>query len=75
MEMNLVAKNYEELLKKIISVILAFIAIIFILGIYFGLLTSPYGIVFELIIILVFFYFLFWFMGIRCSLSGCKKIK
>ena len=65
----------EKLLKKIVSIILVITAIIFILGMYFGLFTSTYGIILELIIILVFFYFLIWLMGIRCRLSGCKKIK
>jgi hypothetical protein len=65
----------EKLIKKIVSIILIITAIIFILGIYFGLYTSANGIILELIIILVFFYFLCWFIGIRCRLSGCKKIK
>jgi uncharacterized membrane protein len=66
----------EKLIKKIVSIILIITAIIFILGILFGLYTSSeYGIILELIIILVFFYFLCWFMGIRCRLSGCKKLK
>jgi hypothetical protein len=65
----------EKLLKKIVSFILVIMAIIFILGMYLGFFTSTYGIILELIIILVFFYFLIWLMGIRCRLSGCKKIK
>jgi uncharacterized membrane protein len=63
----------EKLIKKIVSIILIITGFIFILGIYFGLYTSASGIILELIIILVFFYFLCWFMGIRCRLSGCKN--
>ena len=65
----------EKLLHKIVFVILVITAAIFILGMYFGLYSSTYGIILELFIILVFVYFLIWFMGIRCRLSGCKKIK
>jgi|WetSurMetagenome_2_1015567.scaffolds.fasta_scaffold519644_2 hypothetical protein len=63
----------EKILKKIVSVILIITAISFILGMYSGIFTSTYGKILELIIILVFFYFLIWLMGIRCKLSGCKK--
>lgn len=63
----------EQLLKKIVSIILVITAIIFILGIYFSLFTSTYGILLKLIIILVFVYLLIWLIGIRCRLSGCQK--
>jgi hypothetical protein len=65
----------EKLLKKVVSIIMVITAISFILGMYFGLYSSTYGIILELSIILVFFYFLIWFMGIRCRVSGCKKNK
>lgn len=63
----------EKLLEKIVSIILVINALIFILGMYFGFFTSTYGIIIELILVLIFFYFLIWLMGIRCRLSGCKK--
>ncbi len=65
----------EKLLKKIVTIILVITAITFFLGIYSDLFTSTYGRILELILILVFFYFFIWLMGIRCRLSGCKKVK
>jgi len=68
-------RKYEKLLQKVLIAILFIIGALFVIGVLFNLFESFNGKVIQTAIVLIFFYFLIWLIGVRCRLSGMKKNK
>mgnify|MGYP000924388218 CR=1 FL=1 len=68
-------RKYEKLLQKVLIIILFVIGALFVIGVLFNLFESFNGRVIQITIVLIFFYFLIWLIGVRCRLSGMKKEK
>lgn len=67
-------RKYEKLLQKVLIIILFVIGALFvIIGVLFNLFESFNGKVIQIAIVLIFFYFLIWLIGVRCRLSGMKR--
>jgi hypothetical protein len=63
----------EKALEKVLIIILLIIGTMFIIGILFNLFESFNGKVIQIAIVLIFFYFLIWFIGVRCRVHGMKR--
>jgi hypothetical protein len=70
-----VLRKYEKLLQKVLIIILFVIGALFVIGVLFNLFESVKGNVIQIAIVLIFFYFLIWLIGVSCRLSGMKKEK
>lgn len=66
-------RKYEKLLQKVLIIILFVIGALFVIGVLFNLFESFNGKVIQIAIVLIFFYFLIWLIGVRCRLSGMKR--
>lgn len=66
-------RKYEKILQKVLIIILFIIGALFVLGVLFNLFESFNGKVIQIAMVLIFFYFLIWLIGVRCRLSGMKR--
>jgi hypothetical protein len=66
-------RKYEKILQKVLIAVLFVIGTLFIIGVLFNLFESFNGNVIRIAIVLIFFYFLIWLIGVRCRLSGMKR--
>ncbi|MDY9923640.1 hypothetical protein [Methanobacterium sp.] len=66
-------RKYEKILQKVLIIILFVIGALYVIGVLFNLFESFNGKVIQIAIVLIFFYFLIWLIGVRCRLSGMKR--
>ncbi|KAF5051279.1 hypothetical protein DSECCO2_420690 [anaerobic digester metagenome] len=68
-------RKYEKILQKVLIIILFVIGALYVSGVLFNLFESFNGKIIQIAMVLIFFYFLIWLMGVRCRIAGTKENK